>query len=71
MHNHDGAAPHAGNKPIESSVCNNYFSIKDALVKSDGASAAAKAKALSNAIAAVENGIFICGRAYCMDGGKR
>lgn len=71
MHNHDGAASHAGNKPIESSVYDKYFSIKDPLVKSDGASTAAKAKALSNAIAAVENGIFICGRAHCMDGSKR
>lgn len=59
-HNHGGAT----DKPIEtkqgvnqlSAVFENYFALKDALVKSDGNLASAKAKELLNALNAVQMG---------------
>jgi hypothetical protein len=57
-HNHSGAT----DKPTEikqegnqlSAVFDNYFAVKDALVKSDGTLASAKAKELLNALNAVQ-----------------
>ena len=54
MHDHSAMRGTPQNANQLKAVFDNYFSIKDALVKSDGNTASAKAKDLSNAISSVK-----------------
>lgn len=54
MHNHSAMTETPQNANQLKAVFDNYFSIKDALVKSDGNMASAKAKDLNNAIYSVK-----------------
>ena len=54
MHDHSVMRGTPQNANQLKAVFDNYFSIKDALVKSDGNTASAKAKDLSNAISSVK-----------------
>ena len=54
MHDHSAMTETPQNTNQLKAVFDNYFSIKDALVKSDGNTASAKAKDLSNAISSVK-----------------
>lgn len=54
MHDHSAMRGTPQNTNQLKAVFDNYFSIKDALVKSDGNTASAKAKDLSNAISSVK-----------------
>ena len=54
MHDHSAMTETPQNANQLKAVFDNYFSIKDALVKSDGNTASAKAKDLSNAISSVK-----------------
>jgi len=56
MHNDDMNAMAAPVEQVDpmNAISDSYFGIKDALIKSDGATAAAKAKELGNALAAIK-----------------
>ena len=54
IHDHSAMTETPQNTNQLKAVFDNYFSIKDALVKSDGNTASAKAKDLSNAISSVK-----------------
>jgi hypothetical protein len=71
IHNHGGATDKSTETKQEvnqlKSVFENYFAVKDALVKSDGNLASAKAKELLNALNAVQMNKLSNRRTYCLD----